>query len=232
MKRDRNLSGVTGDPIGYTDGLPYLDGPAVLHDQFPARVTHVLSPPHADGTTAAKLGFWEQGQNPESGVFEDKPDGRHSDGTANWAVGVTGAGYKANDRLNLQRHRRRADLFEVVTAGGGGTGLVLVLVTAAVPDPGWSQAQVQRFSADGSARLPASPTEVADVRPLSGGRLKANGYYACLDSGGKNAAVTPARRRLWAVTPPMKEVTIQTQVCSAQTGQTTLQTVSFWVLDV
>ena len=125
----------------------------------------------------------------------------------------------------------------VVMLGGGlagrdGTGLVLVLVTAPVPDPGWSQAQVQRFSADGSARLPASPTEVADVRPLSGGRLKANGYYACLDSGGKNAAVTPARRRLWAVTPPMKEVTIQTQVCSAQTGQTTLQPVTFWVLDV
>jgi hypothetical protein len=184
-----------GQPQGRVGGTDYRDD----RDTFPARVTHLVT---ASGE-ATRLGFWEQWQQPVTGAYTDRPDGRQSDGTRAWAVGVSGVTHAVGDRVLLRRHDRHPDRFEIVAvASSGGTGLTVVVAAAANAGAGWTAGTVQAFDAGGDI-TPATPTETVDLKPLAG-RLAAGAAYACVDTG----RVVGGRRRLRPVGPPLAQILV------------------------
>lgn len=197
---------------------PLADLPNALREQFHARVTAAVSPPHADGTTAAKLGFQEQTPNPDTGGYDDRTDGRTGDGVTVWAVGISGNTYAAGDTVMLQRHRCHADRFEVVATSGGGTGgMVPILTTAANNGSQWTPALVQAFTTTGGTTN-TTPPETVDVQPL-GGTLNAGELYYARDTGARSTGTNYRRLRVERAggggrPPAQVSIPVTTYVCN------------------
>jgi hypothetical protein len=86
---------------------------------FVARVTHVVTGSPGD---PVKYGFLEVWGTPSTGVYAAKTGSeRKSDGTKNYALAVPGMTYAVDDYVLARRHPQNANLYEILTAVGGGS---------------------------------------------------------------------------------------------------------------